>query len=46
MKNEEVLKSTKMEVKLTPYLRFCIGTAILLITASPFICALAYLLKN
>lgn len=34
-----------MEVKLTPYLRFCIGTAILLIACSPFLCALAYFLR-
>ncbi len=35
-----------MEVKLSPYLRFCIGIAILMIAASPFICALSYLLRN
>jgi hypothetical protein len=30
-----------MDKNLSPYLRFCIGTAILLIAASPFIYAIA-----
>jgi len=46
MKNEKVVRSVEMEIKLSPYLRFCIGTAILLIAASPFICALAYFLRS
>lgn len=32
----------EMEGNLSPYLRFCIGTAILLIAFSPFLVALAY----
>jgi len=36
----------EMEGNLSPYLRFCIGTAVLLIAASPFICSIAYFLKN
>jgi len=36
----------EMEGKLSPYLRFCIGTAILLIAASPFLYALSYFLRN
>lgn len=36
----------EMEGNLSPYLRFCIGTAILLIAASPFLYALAYFLRN
>ncbi|WP_171257532.1 hypothetical protein [Acinetobacter qingfengensis] len=39
-------QGVKMEGNLSPYLRFCIGTAILLIAASPFLCALAYLLQQ
>lgn len=35
-----------MEIKLSPYLRFCIGVAILLIAASPFIYALGYFFKE
>ncbi len=45
MKNKEVLRGIQMEIMLSPYLRFCVGTAILLIAASPFICALTYFLK-
>jgi hypothetical protein len=34
----------EMEGNLSPYLRFCIGTALLLIAASPFLFALKYFL--
>lgn len=36
----------EMEGNFSPYLRFCIGTAILLIAASPFLYALAYFLNK
>lgn len=36
----------KMKGNLSPYLRFCIGMAILLVAASPFICALSYFLRS
>ncbi|MFW1859230.1 hypothetical protein [Acinetobacter defluvii] len=36
----------EMDGNLSPYLRFCIGTAILLFAASPFLCALAYFLNG
>jgi|GEM_PF-3845484 len=45
MKNEEVVKSPKMEIKLPPYLRFCIGAAILLIAASLLTFTIAYFLE-
>lgn len=35
-------EGVEMEGNLSPYLRFCIGTAMLLIAASPFLFALAY----
>ena len=35
-----------MDKNLSPYLRFCIGTAILLIALSPFICSVTYCLRS
>ena len=39
-------EGVEMEGNLSPYLRFCIGTAILLIAASPFLVALSYFFNN
>lgn len=36
----------EMEGNLSPFLRFCIGIAILLMAASPFLVALAYFIKQ